>query len=83
LRERSAGNGAPSHSEREDGERWLCPRSAGPAPRDGLRGCPIEPDILGPDIDVFNAFYYVELKVSVGVQVVGVQVNYRPDTCPP
>jgi len=42
----------------------------------------IEPDIVGRNIDV-NAFYYVELSVSLGVQVVGVQVNYRPDTCPP
>jgi hypothetical protein len=43
----------------------------------------IEPDILGPNIDLFDAFYYVDLTVSLGVQVLGVQVNYQPDTCPP
>ena len=42
----------------------------------------IEPDILGPNIDA-DAFYYVDLSISLGVQVVGVQVNYRPDKCPP
>jgi hypothetical protein len=41
-----------------------------------------EPDILGSKIDV-DAFYYVDLSISLGVQVVGVQVNYRPDKCPP
>lgn len=43
----------------------------------------VEPDITAPKIEPANAFYYVELTLGLGVQAIGIQVNYRPDKCPP
>lgn len=44
----------------------------------------IERNVLWRAIDLSNAFYYVELNVpKTSLQVVGVQVNYRPTACPP